>query len=390
MSTDATGGALVASLRSEPAGYNRYVEPRPQLTCCRLLTHGRSSRSIARPTNSSPALAESWTPVGRRPDLHAQTAQRRAVLRRDARSRRPTSCSPRACVYDQKVEQRDRSPIRRSPASRWHSRRPDPFTGDRATAGAVRPRPAAARQHARSCRGTSWKRRSTPGRSRSSGRRARRSASSPASGRSFSPSTSPGQRLVFARNRNTGAANAAGVQLPYLEKLTIAIIPDQNTEALRMESGEIDLMSNGDIRAGGLRDVQAGERPGQAAAHRRRRRPRSEPAVVQPAERATALPGEGVPAGDFVRRRSPGDRQHGLSRRRRFRFTVRSRLATRPGTPRRRRPILTIPLARASCWHRRPPATREQDGLLIDAQGRPVRFSLLTQKGHTCANGPPR
>ena len=57
-----------------------------------------------------------------------------------------------------------------------------------------------------------------------------------------------GERLVLARNPHYWRRDAAGVQLPYLDTLTIVTIPDQNTEALRLEAGEIDLMSNGDIR----------------------------------------------------------------------------------------------------------------------------------------------
>jgi len=57
-----------------------------------------------------------------------------------------------------------------------------------------------------------------------------------------------GERLVLARNPHYWRKDAAGVQLPYLDTLTIVTIPDQNTEALRLEAGEIDLMSNGDIR----------------------------------------------------------------------------------------------------------------------------------------------
>jgi len=57
-----------------------------------------------------------------------------------------------------------------------------------------------------------------------------------------------GQRMVFSRNPHYFRRDAAGVQLPYLDKLTVAIVPDQNTEALRLEAAEIDLMSNADIR----------------------------------------------------------------------------------------------------------------------------------------------
>lgn len=57
-----------------------------------------------------------------------------------------------------------------------------------------------------------------------------------------------GQRLVFTRNPNYFRLDANGVRLPYIDKLTVAIVPDQNTEALRLEAAEIDLMTNGDIR----------------------------------------------------------------------------------------------------------------------------------------------
>jgi peptide/nickel transport system substrate-binding protein len=57
-----------------------------------------------------------------------------------------------------------------------------------------------------------------------------------------------GQRLVFSRNPHYWRKDASGTQLPYLDSLTILIIPDQNTEAVRLQAGETDLMSNADIR----------------------------------------------------------------------------------------------------------------------------------------------
>ena len=57
-----------------------------------------------------------------------------------------------------------------------------------------------------------------------------------------------GQRLVFARNPRYFRRDASGVQLPYLDRLTLAIVPDQNAEALRLEAAEIDLMANADLR----------------------------------------------------------------------------------------------------------------------------------------------
>jgi len=50
-----------------------------------------------------------------------------------------------------------------------------------------------------------------------------------------------GERLVFARNPRYWRTDAAGTGLPYLDRLTIEITPDQNTELLRVQSGQADL-----------------------------------------------------------------------------------------------------------------------------------------------------
>jgi peptide/nickel transport system substrate-binding protein len=57
-----------------------------------------------------------------------------------------------------------------------------------------------------------------------------------------------GQRMVFARNPHYWRRDQHQAVLPYLDRIVIEIIPDQNAEALRLESGAIDLMSNADIR----------------------------------------------------------------------------------------------------------------------------------------------
>jgi peptide/nickel transport system substrate-binding protein len=51
----------------------------------------------------------------------------------------------------------------------------------------------------------------------------------------------PGQRLVLARNTKYWRKDAAGAQLPYLDRLTLEITPDQNAELLRVQSGQADL-----------------------------------------------------------------------------------------------------------------------------------------------------
>ena len=57
----------------------------------------------------------------------------------------------------------------------------------------------------------------------------------------------PGQRLVLTRNPHYWRKDAAGTALPYLDKLTV-VLASQAAEALKLQSGEIDLMTNADFR----------------------------------------------------------------------------------------------------------------------------------------------
>ena len=53
----------------------------------------------------------------------------------------------------------------------------------------------------------------------------------------------PGQRLRFERNPHYWRKAPDGGALPYLDRVTVDIIPDQNAELLRLESGQLDTMS---------------------------------------------------------------------------------------------------------------------------------------------------
>ena len=53
----------------------------------------------------------------------------------------------------------------------------------------------------------------------------------------------PGQRLVFARNPHYFLKAPDGAPLPYLDRLVVEIIPDQNASILRIEAGQLDMMS---------------------------------------------------------------------------------------------------------------------------------------------------
>ena len=54
----------------------------------------------------------------------------------------------------------------------------------------------------------------------------------------------PGQRLIFARNPRYFEKAPDGTQLPYLDRLVVDVIPDQSAELLRLESGQLDMMTS--------------------------------------------------------------------------------------------------------------------------------------------------
>jgi peptide/nickel transport system substrate-binding protein len=51
----------------------------------------------------------------------------------------------------------------------------------------------------------------------------------------------PGQRTVLTRNPHYFMKDSAGTPLPYLDRIVLEVIPDQNTELLQLESGGIDV-----------------------------------------------------------------------------------------------------------------------------------------------------
>jgi peptide/nickel transport system substrate-binding protein len=54
----------------------------------------------------------------------------------------------------------------------------------------------------------------------------------------------PGQRTVLARNPRYFRKDEHGAALPYLDRVTIEVVTDQNAELLRLEAGDLDLTSS--------------------------------------------------------------------------------------------------------------------------------------------------
>ena len=74
-------------------------------------------------------------------------------------------------------------------------------------------------------------------------------------------SYAPGQRLIFDRNDKYWKKDAAGVQLPYIDKVVLEIVPDQNAELVRLQSGQFDLLQQ-QIRAEDIATLRPLEQQG--------------------------------------------------------------------------------------------------------------------------------
>lgn len=54
----------------------------------------------------------------------------------------------------------------------------------------------------------------------------------------------PGQRILFGRNPHFFGRDEAGTQLPYVDEIDMAIVPEANTELLRLQAGETDIVTD--------------------------------------------------------------------------------------------------------------------------------------------------
>ncbi len=238
------GGELIASIRSEPSTYNRYVDHSTAGDDLALLTQAPLVH-VNRVTDTlEPWLAQSWTES---PDHLTYTLKLRpAVLFSDGTPLTSADVlfSYRA-LYDPKVN----SPlagdtlvngkplqIEAPDPSTVVVRLPTPFApGLRLMDGVpILPRHKLERALAEGRFNEAW------------------STKTPLTeiaglGPFVLAEHVSGGRMVFTRNTHYWRKDSAGVALPYLDKLTV-VIASQAAEALKLQSGEIDLMTNADMR----------------------------------------------------------------------------------------------------------------------------------------------
>ena len=210
-----------------------------------------------------------------------------------------------------------------------------------------------------------------------------------ASVRSSFAATSPVSGMVFDRNPRYWKKDAAGIQLPYADQVVLEVVPDQNAELLRLQSGQIDMLQQA-IRPEDVATLRPLIDAGPRARARAGRRHRSRPVVLQPAL---------VTTGRRIRG-ATGSRARSSARRFRTRWIARprptpcssapacrsggrspqaTRSGSRPTCPRygfsvdRAREILAgIGLT-----------NRDGDEWLEDARNTEARFTLLTYRGNS-------
>lgn len=231
------GGAAVASIRTEPRSFNRLAARDTSTELVTALTQARLVRINKVTQELEPWLAERWTvdDSGRQFTL---TLRDHVVFSDGLPFTAEDVLFTFDAIYDEKSPNAltDVMKIRGQPLI---VKAPDPHTvtitfpsayapGLRLVADApIFPKHKLARAHANGTIAAAWNL-STP------------VADLAGLGPFVLLEYVPGQRLVFGRNRNYWRTDENGVRLPYLDRLTVEIVPDQNAELLRLEAGQID------------------------------------------------------------------------------------------------------------------------------------------------------
>jgi peptide/nickel transport system substrate-binding protein len=238
------GGSLVATLRTEPKTFNRYTANSFPTHLVATLTQARLVRINSATSELEPWLAERWTISD---DRRTYTLKLRDSVRFSDGA--PFTAADVlfsfAAVYDPKTA----SPLADSLRVKGKPLEvraispavvaltfPEPYgPGLRILDNLpIYPQHRLARALADGSFGTAWGPQTPPG-------------EIAGLGPFVLTQYDPGQRLAFARNPHYWRRDAAGRTLPFLDRLTLEIVPDQNAELLRMQAGGLDVMQ-GEMR----------------------------------------------------------------------------------------------------------------------------------------------
>ena len=236
----ARGGQIVASIRGEPRTFNRYVAADQASEVLSLLLQARLVRINRSTFELEPWLAEKWesSPDGRTHTIHL----RPGLTWSDGMplTAEDVLFSMRA-VYDPKVE----SVLADSLTAGGQPLRaaaPDPLT-------VVFTYPAPSGRGVRLLDGLPIlpKHKLEAALAAGEFKSAYNTSTPPAEVVGAGPFVlreyQPGERVVMDRNPRYWRKAADGTALPYLDRLVLQIVPEQNAELLRIQAGETDLTS---------------------------------------------------------------------------------------------------------------------------------------------------
>ena len=199
----------------------------------------------------------------------------------------------------------------------------------------------------------------------------------------------PGERLVFARNSHYFRTDDRGAHLPYLDRIIVEIVPDQDAQALKLEAGDTDTEAS-EIRPEDYAPLKRAAEHGSIQLLDLGVRCRSRRAVDQFAsQRVRARPetfldsARRITTGDFRCCRSPAVCGHDISRRRDAGLWTNHTLEQEVVFRRKFRGPRTTSRVRNSCSPQIGLVDRNQDGFVEDSSGTPARLTLLTMKGQT-------
>ena len=237
------GGELFASLRGEPGNYNRYFEAQAPTELLSLLTQAKLARVNRATDELEPALAESWTTsdgltytLKLRPNVRFSDGtpftSADVLFSVKAASDAPGTVmvsaitvagQPLTVAAVDPLTVTIRFPEPYAPALRVLDNLP------------ILPRHALQAAYDTKAMREAW----TP---------ARPASNVIGLGPFVLKEHVSGQRLVFTRNPHYWRQDRNGTALPYLDQVTVVILPDQNAEALQLEAGELDLMTDANVR----------------------------------------------------------------------------------------------------------------------------------------------
>ena len=259
----ARGGSLIGSMRSDARSYDRYVEKTAGTDLVTLLTQAPLVRINRTTDEIEPWLAERWTASA---DGRTYTLTLRAMTFSDGV---PFTSADVLFAFEAIYDDRVKSPLKSSlevdaqplqvsapDASTVVITFPAPFgPGLRILDNLpILPKHKLGAALAAGTLAASW----TPGQPLET---------VAGLGPFVLREHASGERMVFGRNPHYFRRDAKATPLPYLDSLTMLIAPDQTTEALRLQGGEIDLMANGEVRAQDYPAFKQLERQGRVRLH---------------------------------------------------------------------------------------------------------------------------